>query len=97
VQIKKLKFFEVVVGGLLLAASASAGPVVVVNFETVPSLPTGPSLFGGPEQDIVVPGVATFRGGTILGFAANFRGLYSQHRRTSTVPPILAEQVIWKP
>jgi hypothetical protein len=71
-RLNKLKFFEVVVGGLLLAASASAGPVVVVNFDTVPAEPTGPSLFGGPEQDVTVPGVATFTGGTILGFAANF-------------------------
>jgi hypothetical protein len=54
---------------LCLTANAAT---VFVNFETVPPEPTGPSLFGGPEQTIIVPGVATFSGGTILGDASNF-------------------------
>lgn len=53
-----------------LTANAS---VMLVNFETVPPEPTGPSLFGvNSEQTIVVPNVATFSGGTILGDASNF-------------------------
>jgi len=70
-----LNFFGVVGVALLLSASASAGTVVVVNFETVPPEPAGPSTFGGPAQNITVPGVATFSGGTILGFATNFPGI----------------------
>jgi hypothetical protein len=62
----------VLTAGLTLVSTATASTVVVVNFETVPPEPTGPSFFGGPEQDVTDPGVATFSGGTILGFAANF-------------------------
>lgn len=58
--------------GLVVASTALAGTVTVVDFENVPSLAQGPSLFGGPEQDIDVPGVATFSGGTVLGDAASF-------------------------
>ena len=55
-----------------LGSTTFAGPITVVNFETVPVEPTGPSLFGGPAQSVTDPGVATFSGGTILGDAADF-------------------------
>jgi hypothetical protein len=61
-----------ILAGLMAASTAVAGTISVVNFETVPALATGPSLFGGPTQNIIVPGVATFSGGTVLGDAANF-------------------------
>lgn len=64
--------FAMILAGLVVASTALAGTVTVVDFENVPSLPQGPSLFGGAEQDIVVPGVATFSGGTILGDASSF-------------------------
>ncbi len=54
----------------LFTAMAHADVVAVVNFD---NLPTGPSLFGGPEQTITpVAGVATFSGGQVLGDASNF-------------------------
>jgi len=57
----------------LMCLAANAG-VIVVNFETVPVIPAGPSLFdeAGPMQTIIVPNVATFTGGVVLGNASNF-------------------------
>jgi len=54
---------------ILLGCLAASASTVVVDFETLPALPTGPSFFGqaGPMQTIVVPNVATFSGGVILG------------------------------
>jgi hypothetical protein len=66
---RKLSF--IVMAILLSALTANAG-TLLINFETVPSIPTGPSTFGGPMQTIVVPGVATFTGGTVLGNASSF-------------------------
>jgi hypothetical protein len=71
-KIGRVAGFVAILAGLVAASTAVAGTITVVNFETVPSLAQGPSLFGGAEQNIVVPGVATFSGGTILGDAANF-------------------------
>jgi hypothetical protein len=53
-----------------LAANAST---ILVNFETLPVLPTGPSTFAaaGPAQTIIVPNVATFTGGVVLGNETN--------------------------
>jgi len=58
---------------LLSALGANAG-TILINFETVPVIPTGPSLFSaaGPMQVITVPGVATFTGGVVLGDATGF-------------------------
>jgi len=60
---------------VLLGCLAANASTVVVDFSTVPSLPTGPSYFSqaGPMQTIVVPGVATFTGGVVLG---NEHGLF---------------------
>jgi hypothetical protein len=53
---------------------AYADTPFLINFETTPNLPTGPSLFvdAGAMQTITVPGVATFTGGVVLGNATNF-------------------------
>jgi hypothetical protein len=66
---RKLSFITMAI--LLSALTANAG-TLLINFETVPLIPTGPSTFGGPMQTIVVPGVATFTGGTVLGNASSF-------------------------
>lgn len=60
---------------VLLGCLAANASTVVVDFSTVPLLPTGPSYFGqaGPMQTIVVPGIATFTGGVVLG---NEHGLF---------------------
>ena len=57
---------------VLLCLAANAG-TLVVNFETVPVLPVGPCCFAsaGPMQTIVVPNVATFTGGVVLGGESN--------------------------
>jgi hypothetical protein len=67
---RKLSFVAVAI--LLSALGANAG-TILINFETVPVIATGPSLFAsaGPMQAITVPGVATFTGGVVLGNAAN--------------------------
>jgi len=67
---KKLSFVAV---AILLSALGANATTTLINFETVPPLPIGPSLFAaaGPAQTIVVPGVATFTGGVILGNATN--------------------------
>jgi hypothetical protein len=59
--------------GCLFTVAAHAD-TAVVNFD---NLPTGPSYFSdaGPAQTIVVPGVATFTGGVILGDASFLPGL----------------------
>ncbi|MGD0442771.1 MAG: PEP-CTERM sorting domain-containing protein [Edaphobacter sp.] len=69
-----LKLNSLIVAGCLLCGIAHADTVAVVNFD---SLPTGPSTFAaaGPAQTIVVPGIATFTGGVILGDATNLPGL----------------------
>ena len=58
---------------VLLLQATSFGSTLLINFETVPPEPTGPSLFGlaGPMQTIVVPNVATITGGVILGNETN--------------------------
>lgn len=58
--------------GLLCTAIASPS-TILINFETVPVEPTGPSLFAlaGPAQTILVPGVATVTGGVVLGNESN--------------------------
>lgn len=59
---------------LFLVSLQEAAFAAIVNFETVPTIATGPSLFrnAGPAQTINVPGVATFSGGVVLGFPTNF-------------------------
>ena len=66
------KLAVLAVSGFLSATAANAA-TILVNFETVPVEPTGPSTFGaaGPMQTITVPGVATFTGGVILGNETN--------------------------
>jgi len=64
-------------GLLLLAAigapNAHADTAVLINFETVPPEPTGPSLFSEcTAATITVPNVASISGGCILGDASNF-------------------------
>lgn len=62
----------VIVAALAAASGAMASPITVVDFETVPALAAGPSVFGGPPETITVPNVATFTGGTVLGDATFF-------------------------
>lgn len=59
--------------GLFIALQASVGHAIIIDFEDVPPLATGPSLFAlaGPAQDITVGGT-TFSGGVVLGFPTNF-------------------------
>lgn len=59
---------------LLAAAGTCYASTLVVNFETVPPLPPGPSTFAaaGPAQTITVPDFVTFTGGVVLGDAVNF-------------------------
>lgn len=59
---------------LFLVSLQEPAFAAIVNFETVPTIATGPSLFrnAGPAQTINVPGVATFSGGVVLGFPTNF-------------------------
>jgi hypothetical protein len=60
--------------GCCLFTAVAHADTAVVNFD---SLPTGPSFFSdaGSAQTIIVPGVATFTGGVILGDASNLPGL----------------------
>ncbi|MGI9490183.1 MAG: PEP-CTERM sorting domain-containing protein [Geminicoccaceae bacterium] len=59
--------------GLFVATQMSIAHAIIIDFEDVPPLATGPSLFAdaGPAQDITVAGV-TFSGGVVLGFPTNF-------------------------
>jgi hypothetical protein len=61
--------FSLVAASMVLAATAANAGTILINFETVPVEATGPSVFAsaGPAQTVVVPGVATFTGGVILG------------------------------
>jgi hypothetical protein len=58
---------------LLAPCFALADTTFLINFETTPVLPVGPSTFAaaGPAQIIVVPGVATITGGVVLGNETN--------------------------
>jgi hypothetical protein len=67
-----MRKLSLVAVAILLSALGANANTILINFETVPSIPTGPSTFGGPMQTIVVPGVATFTGGTVLGNASSF-------------------------
>ena len=54
---------------MVLGMASMAHGALVVDFENVPPLPTGPSLWGpaGPMQTIIVPGFVTITGGVVLG------------------------------
>ena len=62
--------------GIILSLPSLHEPAlaVIVDFEVVPAIATGPSLFStaGPAQTINVNGVVTFSGGVVLGFPTNF-------------------------
>jgi hypothetical protein len=66
---RKLSFVAV---AILLSALGANAATTLINFETVPPIATGPSMFAsaGPMQTIVDPGVATFTGGVVLGNAS---------------------------
>ncbi|NJO37240.1 MAG: hypothetical protein HC871_06000 [Rhizobiales bacterium] len=55
--------------GLLLAAQVNVAQAIIIDFEGVPPLATGPSVFAsaGPAQAITVGGI-TLSGGVVLGF-----------------------------
>jgi hypothetical protein len=63
--------------GLGLAPRAQALTTAFVDFENNPHIAQGPSLFAdaGNAQTIVVPGVATFTGGVVLGDETNLPAL----------------------
>lgn len=69
----RLKHLISPVFGLISLATAFSASAVIINFETTPSILTGPSLFSaaGPAQDITVGGI-TVSGGVVLGFPTNF-------------------------
>jgi len=54
---------------MVLGMASMAHGALVVDFENVPPLPTGPSVWGptGPMQTIIVPGFVTITGGVVLG------------------------------
>ncbi len=62
---------------LVLASRAMALTTAFVDFENNPSIAPGPSEFAvaGSAQTIVVPGVATFTGGLVLGDETNLPAL----------------------
>lgn len=62
-----------ITAGLLLCGGMAFADTILINFETVPPEPTGPSYFADVPamQTIVVPGVATITGGVILGDETN--------------------------
>lgn len=73
-----MKRAHVIGAGLLAAlvvapATWAASTEVLIDFETLPNLPQGPSFFSeaGPMQVINVPGIATISGGVVLGDASN--------------------------
>jgi hypothetical protein len=59
---------------LVLASLQESAFALIVNFETVPTIATGPNVYlnAGPAQTINVNGVVTFSGGVVLGFPTNF-------------------------
>ena len=54
---------------MVLGMASIVHGALVVDFENMPSLPTGPSLWGlaVPMQTITVPGFVTITGGVVLG------------------------------
>jgi len=57
----------------ILSATAATAGTILINFETVPVIATGPSTFAaaGPMQTITVPNVAVITGGVVLGNESN--------------------------
>lgn len=72
-EVKTMRSWLAMAFGLSIGIFANSAHAIIVDFEDVPPLATGPSLFGsaGPAQDITVGG-ATFSGGVVLGFPTNF-------------------------
>jgi hypothetical protein len=70
-RIAKLTALVVVI---VLASSYEPALALIVNFESVPTLSTGPSLFSqaGAAQTVNVNGAVTFSGGVVVGFPTNF-------------------------
>jgi hypothetical protein len=72
-----LKFAGAIAAGLVAVAGTGISPAsavtALVDFETSPSLSTGPSIYvavPGPQTISTTP--ATFAGGVVLGFATFF-------------------------
>ncbi len=61
----------------LVLVSRATAATAFVDFENNPSIPAAPSEFSkaGPAQTIVVPGVAGFSGGVVLGDETNLPAL----------------------
>ena len=71
------KSFVVIAAGLIAVAGLGATPasatVALVDFETTPGLPTGPSIYiAVPAAQTIITAPATFTGGVVLGFATFF-------------------------
>jgi hypothetical protein len=77
ISMKKITLTGSFFARVLLIAVTAVFPMtasaIIIDFENVPSLSTGPSTFAaaGPAQDITVGGI-TFSGGVVLGFPTNF-------------------------
>ena len=72
-----LKFAGAIAAGLLAVAGTGISPVnaatALVDFETNPSIPTGPSIYVAvPGPQTISTTAATFSGGVVLGFATFF-------------------------
>lgn len=73
----KSKLHIVFAFGLLAFAATGGGParatIATVNFESLPVLATGPSIFVAvPSPQTITTPQATFTGGVVLGFATFF-------------------------
>src|ERR1051326_8784089 len=71
------KFATAIAAGLMVASGsgiALAVPITaVVDFETVPTLSVGPSIYVAvPHEQTIVTTPATFSGGVVLRFATFF-------------------------
>lgn len=86
---------------LALTFFARPAAALIVNFETVPQLPVGPSLSlgAGPAQTINVNGQVTFSGGIVFGFPASFPASpYSTVPNLyGTVSPLIGGNFSWQP
>ena len=72
-----LNFFGAMATGLVVAAATGLSPTnagaAVIDFENIPSLSAGPSIYVAvPGPRTITTVTATFSGGVVLGFATFF-------------------------
>ncbi len=71
--LKKTLVAVVCLGLLTIPAGLLSAETLLIDFENVPPLPEGPSLFSsaGPAQTLDVDGKATVKNGVVLGYPTN--------------------------